>query len=858
MNARFVWTMAWRESRASLRRLSLLVGSISVGVGALIAINSFSDSLQESVREKARALLGADLVLRGSSPFSARSEQFLRELQSQAPTTELAWVTRFGAMAYVPRTAGTRLVQVSAVEGSYPFYGGIETDPPGEWARLTSGDGALVDPALLAALDARLGDTLALGEGRFTIRGEVLDSPGEVGARAALGPRVFISRRRLGETRLLGFGARAQYEAYLRLPASADAERLAARYRPALAAERVTLRTVAENEENLSRSLARLGRYLGLVALVAVLLGGLGVASAVHVFIKRRIETIAILRCLGAGSGSVLFIYLAQAAFMGLLGTLAGAILGVALQGLLPRVLEGLLPVAVTFRLSWPSISCGLFVGLWVATLFALLPLLAVRRVSPLLVLRRPYEEGARAPRDRSQIFAVLALCGTVVALAALQARSLQSGLTFASGVGVALAVLVSAALALMRGLRRFFPSRGPYVFRQGLANLYRPANQTVMVVLALGFGAFLLDTLFLVEHNLLRDLRPGGGGETANLALFDIQPDQQDAVARILAEAGLSPRPSVPVVPMRILSLKGTPIARLLAEPASSSSPPPGAPHPGALRREYRSTYRDLLTPTERTIRGTFWQKGAGRLLPSGLPSPISVEADLARELGVGVGDEIVWDVQGLTLATRVVHLRELSWARFEPNFFVVFPEGPLEGAPQTFVTLTRVDDPKTRAILERHVVEAFPNVSALDLSQVQQAIEGIVTRVAAVVRFMALFSLATGAVVLMGAVATSRYQRLREAVLLKTLGATRRQILSVAFVEYATIGSLSVSTALVLATGAGWALVRFTFDSRFSLPILPLLALALGILILTVGVGLANSLDFLRQPPLRVLRAE
>jgi putative ABC transport system permease protein len=760
-------------------------------------------------------------------------------------------------MAYAPERSAARLVQVVGVEGGFPFYGAVRTEPPGLWERLGSGGGALVDPVVLPSLDTRVGDVLAIGEARVPIRGVVLDFPGDVAVRAAFGPRVFIAGRDVASTRLLSFGSRSRHEVFLRLSERADADRLARRHRPALAAERVGLRTASEGQELAGDALGRLGRYLGLVALVALLLGGLGVASAIHVFVKRRLETIAVLRCLGATGRQVLAVYVTQALAMALLGSLAGAALGTLLQLLLPRVVGDLLPVDVPVAASWPAAAGGVGLGVWSAALFALIPILPVRRVSPLAALRRPYEEDGRAGRrDPARLAAAAALGASVVAIAALESRSFGRGVAFAAAIGAAVAALAAAAVALTRATRWAVSPSWPYVWRQGIANLFRPANQTLTVVLAIGFGAFLLDTLLFVQHNLLADLRPLAAGERPNLALWDIQPDQRDGVAEELWRAGADPRPPVPIVPMRIASVKGVEARSVLA--AAGTAQRSGSPNPWTLRREYRSTYRDELAPSERIVTGERWAKGAWRARGREGPIPVSLEADVAHELGVTVGDEIVWDVQGLRVPSRVASLREVQWARFEPNFFAVFPEGPLDAAPQTFVSLARVEGDEVRARLERRVVERFPNVTALDLSQVQQAIEGLIARAALAIRFMALFSLAAGVVVLAGAVATSRFQRLREAVLLRTLGATRGQILGILLAEYLALGALAAASALLLAALAGWSLARFVFETGFALPAAPLAALVTGLVALTVGVGLAGSLEALRRPPLEVLRTE
>jgi putative ABC transport system permease protein len=485
--------------------------------------------------------------------------------------------------------------------------------------------------------------------------------------------------------------------------------------------------------------------------------------------------------------------------------------------------------------------------------------------VSPLAVLRRPYEEDATTQaREPARLLAVLALVATVVALAILQAGRALPGLAFAGGIGTALLALWLTALASTRAVRRFLVDpphvrlralapRIPYLWRQGLANLYRPANQTGMVVLALGFGSFLLSTLLLVQHNLLRDLRVDEGTVRPNVVFFDIQPDQrEDVLARLRAE-GFPAGPAVPIVPMRIQSVKGKPVEHVLGEAGTAEA----SRGRWAFRREYRSSHRDTPAPSERIVAGRFWRAGEGRERRDAAV-PVSIEEGVARELGVALGDEIVWDVQGVSLASRVAALRAVDWARFEPNFFAIFPEGPLDEAPQTFVALSRIDDPARRARFQRAVVEAYPNVSTLDLVQVQQAVEGILGRVALAIRFMALFSLAAGTVVLVGAVAASRHQRVREAVLLRTLGATRGQLLRILLAEYASLGVLAAATAILLSAAAAWALVRFGFDAAFALPVPALLALAGGVVALTVVVGLLGSVEVLRRPPLEVLRTE
>lgn len=853
---RFILNLAWRESRAAGRRVLLLTAAISIGVGALVAIESFTDNLRVAVEHQSRALLGGDLSLGARTDPTPALRSVIDSVivaSGADPTRDVSEVTSFGGMAYVLRTAGARMVRVTAVEGGYPFYGVVHTEPANAWPRLGRERIALVDPSFLTSLNARIGDTMSLGETRFVIGGTVTSFPGDVGIRTAFGPRVFIPASSLPDTRLLGFGSRIEYEWFLRTPATLDTRAFATTWRAKLRPLSGRLRTASEEEQDLKSNLDQLGRYLGLVALIALLLGGIGVGSAVQVFIRRKRDSIAVLRCLGATSAQVFSAYLLQAAAMGLAGSALGVGLGLVIQLALPKVFGAFMPLDVSIRPSLTAVLTGLGVGLWVSTVFALLPLLGIRTVPPLAVLRRDVDTAQRPRADRWTWIARIALGLSVVGLASLEVRDLAKGVGFSVGIGAALLVLYLAARGLISGLRRWFPEKLVYVVRQGLANLYRPANQTVAVVLSLGFGAFLLGALAVSQHNLLRQLRLDGGLNRPNLLFFDIQPDQLESVEGIIRTERLETQAPVPIVPMRLAAINGRTVSELLADTLRRNRDGERIA-PWALRREYRSTYRDTTVGSEKLVVGDWWPE-AGALTAV---VPVSLEVGIAGDLGVTVRDTLTWDIQGVPVVSVVQNLREVNWARFEPNFFAVFPSGPLDQAPRSYVLLTRADDPSAIGRLQRQAVEKYPNVTSIDLRSIQQTIERIVASVALAIRFMALLSLATGVVVLIGALATSRYQRMREAALLKTLGATRSQVVRVMVTEYAALGLLAAVVATGLATVGGWALMKWIFEVPFTVPWQAFGVLALTMVGLTVVTGLWNSLDVFRRPPLEVLRAE
>ncbi|HET7024914.1 MAG TPA: FtsX-like permease family protein [Gemmatimonadales bacterium] len=844
---RFALTHARREGRAAPRRIILLAATVALGIAALTAINGFTANLRQSIRDQSRALLGADIRLGSRTRFSPVADSLLGVA---AKGGDVARVVSFDAMAYAPTTRATRLVDVEAIGAGWPFYGTVRTDPAEAWSRLTTGHVIIVDPSLLASLGVKVGDSVSIGKAKFEVAGTVVEIPGDVTALSAFAPSVYVPVGDAEATGLLGFGARLSYDAYIKLPVGSDVKAAANGVRAPLRTLSISVRTASDDERDLNDSLTKLARYLGLVALAALLLGGIGVASASRELITRRLESIAVLRCLGAPAGTVLLAYLLEAGMIGLVGGIIGVAAGTALQLSVPALLHGMIPVNVHVAADPATIVLGIGLGIWVTMVFALGPLLGIRRVPPLAALRRDAEE-LIIPRDAARWGARLLLALSVLLLAALQVRSLIVATGFSVALAVAAGSLALVAAGLVR-LARLTPARLPYTWRQGLANLHRPANQTASVILALGFGAFVLLTLFLTERSLLSrfaiDTRP----DRPDLVFFDIQPDQVDGVRQILKDGGATPASFTPIVPMRIKSLKGSPVTALLTD----STRPARGERPGwALRREYRSTWRDTATASERVTDGRWWHAGAGRAAGA---VPISVEEGLANTLGVTVGDTITWDVQGADVVTRVANLRHVEWTRFEPNFFVVFPAGPVDRAPQTLVALTRGNTPAARAALQAAVVSRYSNISAIDASVLADAIARLVSRIALAVRFLALFTLAAGAAVLVGAVAASRRQRLREGVLLKTLGATRAQVMRIAVVEYAALGLLAAVAASGLAIAGAALLARSRFELPLVVPGGALAAVAAGLAALSVIVGLWTGREVFSGTALEELRGE
>ncbi|MFL5639999.1 MAG: ABC transporter permease [Gemmatimonadaceae bacterium] len=844
-----IWSLAWRESRTARRRLLLYMSSISLGVAALVAIDSFSANIIQSVKDQSRALMGGDVSFNSSKPFPPAVDSLVDSLGRHG--VSFARVTTFPSMAVVPRTAGTRFAQVRGVTENYPFYGNIITEPAGRWPRLHQGAYAIVDPALLISLNAKVGDSLRLGFGTFTIIASVKDVPGAAGIAEMLGPRIFIPAKYIAETQLLVFGSTAERTVLAKLPSGVDPDKFVKPFKKRVESQQVRVRTVTQTEVATADAIENLSDFIGIVGLVALLLGGIGVASGVRAFVARKIDTVAVLRCLGASSGQVLAIYVVQAAAMGLVGAAVGAALGVAVQFVLPKVLTGFLPIDVSVTLVPSAVLTGLAVGGWIALIFALRPLLALRNVSPLQTLRRDTDAQVLRMRwtDAPRIIVNVALLLSVVAIALARAQTTKQALAMSAATGVAIFALGASAALLSWAARKGLRTRWPYVVRQGVANLYRPGNQTRAVTLALGFGAFLVSTLYLVQNSILQRFTTAAAEARGNVVFFDVQHDQEAALDSIVRGGGYDVVQVAPVITMRIAAIDGKRVADM-----TPVKPGQRGRASWALRREFRSTYRDKPASSETIVGGKWFSDSA--LKTTADTGEISIEEGIAKELNVKLGSVIIWNVQGVEISTRITSLRKVVWTRFEPNFFVVFAPPVLKGAPNQYVMLAQVKNPTAVPLLQREVVNRLPNVSSIDLTAIKRTVDRIVGKASLAIRFMALFSLAVAIPVLFSAVSATRRERVREGVLLKTLGATRGQIARILFAEYSLLGVLGGLTGMLLSLVGGWAVVRYIFKTPFALPILPVMGIAVVIVGLTLLIGLLAGRDAFKETPITALR--
>ncbi len=838
----FKWLlqMAWRDSRRNRSRLFLFISSVILGIAALVAIYSFGNNLNDEVNNQAASLLGADLEISGNQPPAQPIQNILDSLGGQQSQQR-----NFASMILFLKNGGTRLIQVRALSGQFPYYGSLETEPASAATSFRNKQQALVDQTLMLQFGAKPGDSIKVGEVAFAIAGRLLNAPGQTGFSSSIAPIVYIPLKFLKQTQLMQKGSRISFHYFIKFNHAVDEQKLTEKIKPVLQENDYNYDTIETQKEDTGRSFSDLTRFLSLVGFIALLLGCTGVASAVHVYVKEKINSIAILRCLGAKASQAFIIFLVQIVCIGFIGSLLGAALGVGIQQFLPFILKDFLPVTITTSISWPAIFEGILLGTGISVLFALLPLVSIRNVSPLQALRASFEPAANK-RDLIKwgIYGLIVLF--VYGFAWLEMSNGKKAFYFTLSIAAALLILAATARLLMWLVRKFFPSSWSYLWRQGLANLYRPNNQTTILIISIGLGTALISTLLFVQSILLGRVTIATSKDQPNMVLFDIQSSQKEGVAGLVKSNGLPVKEMIPIVNMRLDEVNGITAAGLNKDSTLQYSR-------YLFKREYRCTFRDSLTSTEKITEG----KWIGTAPAKGLP-PISMEEHYATRNGINIGDTITFNVQGVMIKTIVGSFREVDWSRIRTNFLIVFPEGVINDAPQFEVILTKVPSQEASAKFQREMVQEYPNVSIIDLGLVLSILNAIMSKIGFVIRFMGGFSILTGIVVLISSVLISKYQRLQESVLLRTLGASRKQIYAITALEYFFLGTLAALTGILIALAASWALAHYLFDTPFHPNLLPVLILGLLVCVLTVVTGLVNSFGILNRPPLEVLRQE
>ena len=836
---KFLIQTAFRDSRKNQGKLILFMSSIVLGISALVAINSFNHNIVKDIDRQAVSLMGADVVIDGNRALHPELQPSFDSLPG-----EKSMAVDLLSMAYFPNRGESQFVNIKGIEKGFPYYGKIKTNPFGAAEQFRDHPAALIDQGVMIQYDLEIGDSIRLGSHTFVIMGELLSAFGGNAMSSSFAPIVYINYKDIKSTQLIQPGSLVNYSYYVKTDPDFDTRIWKEKYRRRYRSEGMSIENVDDRKEDLNEAFSSLNQFLNLVALVALLLGCIGVASSVFIYIKNKIPSIAILRCLGMKGKHAFFIYLFQIISLGFFGVLTGTILGSIIQWLLPLILSDFLPFEVNIEVSWPAIFDGLVIGFAITSLFALLPLVGIRKISPLRTLRSNLMES----RERWDWLKIMVYAGIIISIFIFLSRltqSLKDGILFTIALGVAFLILYAVSKFTMWLVHRFFPRNWSFVLRQGLSNLYRPNNQTQTLLVSIGLGTAVLTTLFIIQGLLLNNVAQMDAGNQPNMILFGIERGQKENLEEITKTYDMPVIQQVPIVTMRLEGWQGKTKKEWFADTTRKA-------RSWAINREARVTYRDTLDQYEKLLEGNLQRHQT----PDSIY--ITLEKGYAESMAVNIGDEMLFNVQGTLIKTYIGGIREIDWTKMRTRFFIVFPNGVLEEAPQFQVLVTKSPNPATTAKYRSEVVKTFPNVSVIDLGLILNALSEILRKVSYIIQFMAGFSILTGLIVLLSSLLLSKFQRIQESVLLRTLGASKKQIFHINATEYLILGTLSAATGIFISIVASWALAKFQLELSFSIRWIPIGLVFILVIGLTVLIGLLNSREVISKPPLEVLRKE
>ncbi len=842
--------IGWRDLKSAPGKFAFVVLSVAVGVAALVGVRGFSESFKRTLMTEARSLMAGDLSARIFREPTADESKKLAAMGQGIPGSESTWVTETISMSSVPPDPVPLLVSLKAVDPAvYPFYGRAELEPEMSLQQALDGDSAIVAEEFLVRLNAHVGQTLRLGGRNFRIAAVLKQEPDRISAGAGMGPRVMISRAALDRTGLLAPGSRAAQRLLMKLPPKVDDAIV--RKQVELVLPDAQVMDFKEGNPALAQGLDNATAILSLICLVAMVLGAIGVAMAMHAHLEQRMDMLAILKAMGARSADLLRIFLLQTLGLGLVGGLVGVTAGVAVMAALPAVFGKLLPVHAVLQFPWRSVAAGLGTGLLTTLLFCLPPLLDVRTIRPVLVLRRLVEQGpssvggwlARWWSRRLQlglsVLVVLALGGIAWALS----DSAKVGGWFALLFAIALLVLLVLAAVALRSLRFALNRvrlRLPSFLRHGLANLYRPGNQSAAVLAALGTGVMLILAVYLMQGSLLRDIRETASPKLPNIFLIDVTSDEVAGVKEFfhLQQGVTQSLDLLPVVPGRFISLNGTSLDQIKEQQH----------FPRRMLENAELSWADAAPAGDKLTQGKWWTD------PS--VAEMAIGEGSATRLHLNVGSAVELEVGGRLRKLKIAALYRADGQHIGSRVAFMLPSGQLKDETATWYGGAHID-PKRIPGMERALFAAYPTVTVINLADVLDRIEGVVDQITFVVRFLAGFSIVAGLMILASSIASARFRRMREAVVLKTLGATRMRIVRTFSVEFSVLGLLASSVGVVFANLLTRVLLR-KLEVGFHIDWYATLFALVGTAVLATATGWIASYRILGLRPLEVLREE
>ncbi len=841
----FIFNLTWREIRSSWRRLLFFFLCIAIGVGSVVALRSLIQNLSKSVGGDARALMTADFEVSSTNDFSPTDIQKIEDVVGKSAIIEArneAITTSAMARPVDPNNETLSFVELKGIVEGFPLVGNFQTaDGKTFDFKLLEAGGAVVSPLLLEDLNIKVGDKIKIAEGEFEVRATFTEEPG--GASGfRLGPRVFIEKKAFDSAGITSGGGRIRRRILYRT--SDNPTELVKQLRAALKGTILQVQSYRETQENLGEQFTRTENYLSLTGLLILVLGGVGVWNVARVFVEQKRKSVAVLKCLGASGTRIITVYLLQILTLGFLGSLFGVFLAQCFLWFAKSRFNDALPASMSYSIHLPVALQGVLLGVLISLLFSALPLRQVRNIKPRLLLHDATGEKTRRLDWTKTIFGAVSLFG-LLALAAWQAGSLKVGAFFLVGLGLTSVFLYLAAVALTLILKRF-RNFGSFSIGQAINSLYRPGNQTRIILLAVGLGAFVVLAVQSLQTNLVREFDFTRNGRLPSLFIVDIQKSQIEELAKMLEEKTGEKGQTLPTVRARIAFVNGQPFDFQNRETRQQQ---------GQIGREFAVTYRPNLDDNETVIDGEWWSGSGGN---SEIPQ-VSVEEDMAERLKITVGDSITYDISGRKITAQVANIRKLDLRNTRTAFVFVFAPGVLEKAPQTFAANVLKRIPETeRQRLQRNLIDKFPNIQIFDVADIVAAIQKLVNNFVLAISFVGSFVILSGMLILIGSIALTKSQRIYENAILKTLGAKRLTLATILFSEYGLLGILAGIIGAAFAVALSFAVSKYIFEIEWEFDLGLTL---LGVLItagLVTTVGVIASFDVLFRKPLQTLRSQ